>query len=87
MHRICKLLAHDDWKLEATFESGEVRMFDVRPLLQCEAFEELRDVKQFREVRNHGYFVDWDCEADLSADTIYCDSVAMAGPHHERISA
>lgn len=44
--------------------------FDVSPYLKFEAFEELRDIKEFMKVVNGGYFVEWDCGADLSADTI-----------------
>lgn len=35
-----------------------------------EAFEALRDQNEFVKVVNVGYFVEWGCGADLSADTI-----------------
>ena len=35
-----------------------------------EAFEALRDEKEFFDIVNGGYFVEWGCRADLSADTI-----------------
>jgi hypothetical protein len=38
--------------------------------LSDEAFEELRDPEEFAKVTNGGYFVEWACGADLSADTI-----------------
>ncbi len=44
--------------------------FDVSPYLVYEAFEALRDHSEFMKVANGGYFVEWDCGADLSADTI-----------------
>ncbi len=44
--------------------------FDVQPYLAYEAFEDLRHPSEFMKVFNGGYFVEWDCGADLSADTI-----------------
>ena len=49
---------------------GRRGLFDIRPYLEFEAFEALRDINEFTKVSNGGYFVEWDCGADLSADTI-----------------
>jgi hypothetical protein len=51
-------------------DDGRVGRFDVSPYLQYEAFQALRDQNEFVKVVNGGYFVEWDCGADLSADTI-----------------
>jgi len=51
-------------------EDGRTGLFDVRPYLKSEAFEPLKDWHAFSCVRNGGYFVEWQCGADLSADTI-----------------
>ncbi len=64
------LIARPDWILEVTFGDGTRGNFDVKPLLSCEAFEELQDLALFRQVRNQGYFVEWPNGADLSADTL-----------------
>jgi len=42
----------------------------LAPYLQDEAFEALRNQSEFAKVINGSYFVEWDCGADLSADTI-----------------
>ena len=42
----------------------------LAPNLEYEEFNELRDLDEFRKVINGGYFVEWECGADLSADTI-----------------
>lgn len=60
----------DDLSLLITSSDGVVGLFDVKPYLDYEAFEALKDRSEFRKVRNGGYFVEWDCGADLSADTI-----------------
>ncbi|MBI5474709.1 MAG: DUF2442 domain-containing protein [Ignavibacteriae bacterium] len=68
------VVPNPDWTLSLEFETGEKRAFDVKPLLDCEAFEELRDLREFLKVKNGGYFVAWENEADLSADTLYIRS-------------
>ena len=51
-------------------EDGRTGFFDVRPYLESEAFSPLKDRKEFERLRNGKYFVEWECGADLSADTI-----------------
>ena len=63
----------NDWTLDITFADGARRLFDVKPLLECEAFEALKNIEMFRTVSNGGYFVEWANEADLSADTLYLE--------------
>lgn len=68
--RIVELQAQPNWVLSIVADDGRVGRFDVSPYLQYEAFEALRDQAEFTKVVNGGYFVEWDCGADLSADTI-----------------
>ena len=56
--------------LSIVADDGRIGRFDVSPYLQYEAFGALRDQSEFVKVVNGGYFVEWDCGADLSADTI-----------------
>ncbi len=68
--RIAELHPQPDWVLSIVSEDGRVGRFDVTPYLEYEGFEELRDHSEFIKVINGGYFVEWACGADLSADTI-----------------
>lgn len=68
--RIVELEAQANWVLSIVADDGRLGRFDVSPYLQYEAFEALRDESEFKKVVNGGYFVEWDCGADLSADTI-----------------
>ena len=68
--RIMELQAEPNWVLSIVTDDGRIGRFDVSPYLQYEAFEALRDQNEFMKVVNGGYFVEWDCGADLSADTI-----------------
>jgi hypothetical protein len=68
--RIAELCPQPNWVLSIVADDGRVGSFDVSPYLEYEAFEDLRDPAEFMNVFNGGYFVEWDCGADLSADTI-----------------
>ena len=59
-----------DWTLHIAFVDGVEGVFDVNPYLADEAFEDLKDIKEFMKVHNGGYYVEWECGADLSADTL-----------------
>jgi len=68
--RIAELHPQPNWVLSVVADDGRIGDFDVSPYLEYEAFEDLRDQNEFMKVSNGGYFVEWDCGADLSADTI-----------------
>jgi len=68
--RIVELSPKSDWVLSIVADDGRTGTFDVSPYLEYEAFEALRDPSEFMKVYNGGYFIEWDCGADLSADTI-----------------
>ena len=68
--RIAKVKPDKNYTLQITSEDGGVGIFDVSPYLEFEAFSDLKDQESFQRVINGGYFVEWDCGADLSADTI-----------------
>ena len=68
--RIVQVRPQPDWILSVVAEDGRLGEFDVRPCLSYEAFEDLRHPSEYVKVFNGGYFVEWECGADLSADTI-----------------
>ena len=68
--RIVDVHLQPDYILSIVAEDGRLGRFDVSPYLRFEAFEDLRRPGEFAKVFNGGYFVEWDCGADLSADTI-----------------
>ena len=57
-------------KLRISVKDGRTGLFDVTPYLKSEAFVELKDEENFVKIHNGKYFIEWDCGADLSADTI-----------------
>jgi len=59
-----------DHTLQIVANDGRIGIFDVTPYLQYEAFADLHDQDVFMRISNGGYFIEWDCGVDLSADTI-----------------
>ena len=68
--RIAELRIQPNWILTVLAEDGRVGHFDIAHYLQDETFEALQNQSEFAKVINGGYFIEWDCGADLSADTI-----------------
>lgn len=68
--RIVEVRPLPEWILEIRTDDGRSGLFDVRPYLGYEIFQPLKDQTEFVKVVNGGYFIEWECGADLSADTI-----------------
>jgi hypothetical protein len=60
-------------------ENGITGIFDVSPYLESEAFKPLKNMEEFIKIHNGKYFVEWECGADLSADTIEAHLKAEQG--------
>lgn len=72
---ISSVVANPDGTLRVVRDDGVAGAFDVRPYFELEAFEPLLEPAEFAQVRTGGYFVEWTCGADLSADTIEAHAV------------
>lgn len=68
--RLAEVKAEDHGILYVVAEDGRMGTFDVRPYLDSAAFRPLRNWAEFSQIHNGGYFIEWRCGADLSADTI-----------------
>ena len=61
----------DDFKLALLFSTGEMRIFDVKPLFTFGRFHELADVSIFRKVRVAYDTVEWENGLDLDPEYLY----------------
>ena len=76
--RIREVLPETDFHLRLTFSNGEVRVYDVRPLLeQGGVFDELKDESAFRSVHPWHGTVRWAGGQDICPDTLYEDSIPL----------
>lgn len=67
---IVEIIPKDNYILHIKTEDGQTGSFDVKPYLESDAFASLKNGTEFERIHNGKYFIEWDCGADLSADTI-----------------
>jgi hypothetical protein len=68
---VIKVKALPDYLIEAEFENGETRRFDMRPYLDYPAFSLLKEDALFMRAHVEQGVVVWNDEVDLSPDTLY----------------
>ena len=81
------LYPETNWVLRIVDEDGRTGFFDVKPYLDLPVFQALRDETEFKRVHSGGYYVEWACGADLSADTIEAHLVPGDASKAEQASA
>ncbi len=67
---IIEVTPKDNFTLSIKSDDGREGLFDVKPYLDSEIFDSLKNGDEFKKIYNGGYFIEWDCGADFSADTI-----------------
>ena len=67
---IREITPQSNFVLHIIGENGESGLFDITPYLESEAFRPLKNPEEFRKIHNGKYFLEWECGADLSSDTI-----------------
>lgn len=91
--RIAGVVPNDDFTLTISFEDGEKRLYDVRPLLrQGTVFEPFLRLENFRRVYvDDTHCIAWDIDpavdsskvwsnkVDLCPDSCYIDSIPIGG--------
>lgn len=60
-----------DYFIIVTFETGEVKSFDVKPYIKGNWFSELNDLKIFNTVRPCGNTVEWINGQDIAPHELY----------------
>jgi ribosomal protein S4E len=77
MNQIKSVQAKENWIVSYVLENDQIRQFDVKPYLKDEAFEKLSNIQEFNRIHNGRYFIEWDCGADLSLDTLNARSIII----------
>jgi len=75
--RVTAVIPTDNYILHLTFTTGELRMFDVKPLLEMAAFEPLANKSFFQSVTVAYGSVQWPQDIDYCPDTLYKESVPL----------
>ena len=63
--------AREDYTLIITFENGEKRIYDARPLLEKKLFEPLRNPAFFMKARALYDTVIWNEDLDIAPEHLY----------------
>ncbi len=80
--RVKGVKPESEFRLRLTFSTGEVRIYDVRPLLeQGGVFSELKDASVFRSVHPWHGTVQWAGGQDICPDTLYEGSIPFDAAH------
>lgn len=82
--KIASVTSRENGTLHIIADDGRTGTFDVRPYLESPAFLSLKDRAEFSQVRCGGYYIEWRCGADLSADTIEARWEERATPDAEQ---
>jgi hypothetical protein len=77
MEHVTRVVARDDFQLELMFDTGELKVFDVKPYLDKGVFQRLRDIKLFKQAYVGGGTVCWPQDLDIAPETLYDRSAAM----------
>lgn len=77
MHKVTAVKPLDNHALAVTFESGEEKLFDMKPYLNKGAFKQLQDQTVFKQAYIAWDTVCWPNELDISPDTLYLGSTSV----------
>ncbi|MCI9597381.1 MAG: DUF2442 domain-containing protein [Firmicutes bacterium] len=64
----------ENYEIVIEFDSGETKVFDVKPFIKGQWYQELADKAYFSSVFANGYTVEWPHGQDLCPDEIYFSS-------------
>ena len=73
--RVLEVTPNDNYTLTLRFTSGEIGVYDCKPILDFGVFVELKDLAYFKRVKPFNGTVVWPHEQDIDPDTLYLDSV------------
>ncbi len=71
MEWVVSVRTQEEFLLEITFSTGEVRLFDMQPYLDKGVFRRLRDVSLFRQAYVAYDTVCWPGDLDMAPETLY----------------
>ena len=74
---VTKVTPMSDYRLLVEYETGEQRIFDVKPYISGEWYGELKDEKVFCSVKPCGSTVEWEDGQDIAPHELYELSVAV----------
>jgi len=74
---VTEVVSSDEYKLFLTFDNGEKRVFDAKPLLSMKVFAPLKNKGFFKTVKVEYGTIAWANDIDYCPDTLYNESVPV----------
>jgi hypothetical protein len=71
METVTCVIPREDYFLELWFNTGEHRLFDARPYLECGVFTQLKNVALFKQAFISLDTVCWPNDLDIAPETLY----------------
>lgn len=77
--KIINVIATNDYKLILIYDSGEKKIFDVKPYINGNWFEELLSIDYFLSVKlvSSGVGIEWPNGQDISPHELYEQSISL----------
>lgn len=66
-----------NYMLAITFENGEKKLYDARPLLEKKMFNKLKNLSFFMQAKAQYGTVAWDDETDIAPEHLYNTSIPI----------
>lgn len=75
---VINVKAQPDFQLELKFKNGELRRFDMRPLLDMKPWSRIASPHLFELAKVEYGTVVWPGEIDIAPETLYDDSIPLS---------
>lgn len=77
MIRVKEVEVLEDYKLLLTFNTGEIKIFNMKDKLEQKAFSPLKDLELFKKAKVEFGTVVWNDEIDYCPDCLYEESITL----------
>lgn len=75
---VIKVKALDDYLLEVTFETKEIKIFNMKNLINnMEIYKRLKNKEYFKKVKPYNEIVIWENGEDICPEDLYYNSKTM----------
>ena len=75
-----------EYRLEIEFDTGEIKVFDMKPYLAIGMFQKLRDETIFRTVHTSFDTIEWENGIDFDPEVLYSNSATITKTKYESLA-